>query len=127
MEPPEVEDTVSESEMIQKVEETSEVSKDEHKQKSSGAHETKQKMRPKFRPYKGKLKSAGVRKMTESLEETEMKMMYDEMAASMPGSEEQPSTILNMPASCTSILKVAVQNSWITASFNWVDHFYCIL
>lgn len=60
----------------------------------------------KFKPYRGKLKSAGVSKMTESLEEREMKMIYDEVAQSMPQLEDKPSTLLNMPASCTSILKV---------------------
>ncbi|KAK3761348.1 hypothetical protein RRG08_060916 [Elysia crispata] len=106
VEPPEVEDTVSETDTMQKVEAIFDVSKDEEDLKRVQAQENKQKTRPKFRPYKGKLKSAGVRKMVESLEETEMKMMYDEMAASRPGSDEMPSTLLNMPASCTSILKV---------------------
>lgn len=64
------------------------------------------KRRTKFKPYRGKLKSAGVSKMTESLEESEMKMIYNEVVASMPPSEDKPSTLLNMPASCTSILKV---------------------
>ena len=106
VEPPEVEDTVSETDTMQKVEAIFDVSKDEEDLKRVQAQENKQKTRPKFRPYKGKLKSAGVKKMVESLEETEMKMMYDEMAASRPGSDEMPSTLLNMPASCTSILKV---------------------
>ncbi|GFN86297.1 hypothetical protein PoB_001280300 [Plakobranchus ocellatus] len=107
-EPPELEDTVSESEAIQKEEEvpkvTKEMSGDGGKKESSS--DSTQKPRAKFRPYKGKLKSAGVRKMTESLEETEMKMMYDEIAASKTDIQEMPNTLLNMPASCSSILKV---------------------
>ncbi|RUS72337.1 hypothetical protein EGW08_019895 [Elysia chlorotica] len=105
IEPPEVEDIVSEPDTKQNVETIDEISKDEELKKHQ-PQEPKQKPRTKFRPYKGKLKSAGVRKMTESLEETEMKMMYNEIAASVSGSDEMPSTLLNMPASCTSILKV---------------------
>jgi len=59
-----------------------------------------------FKPYRGKLKSAGVSKMTESLEESEMNLIYNEVVTSMPQSDDRPSTLLNMPASCTSILKV---------------------
>ena len=61
-----------------------------------------------FKPYRGKLKSAGVSKMTESLEESEMNLIYNEVVTSMPQSDDRPSTLLNMPASCTSILKVSL-------------------
>lgn len=108
VEPPEVEDIVSESDAMPKTDSDVALSKgdEEVKESLSPPAEPVQKPKPKFRPYKGKLKSAGVKKMTESLEETEMRMAYDEIAATMRGSEETPSTILNMPASCTSILKV---------------------
>ena len=66
----------------------------------------KAKKNKKFKPYRGKLKSAGVSKMTESLDDTEMKMYMTEMAASM-SQQEISSNILTMPASCQSILKVS--------------------
>lgn len=80
--------------------------KEDAKKKSYPPKPPKLSSKTKFRPYRGKLKSAGISKMMESLEESEMKMIYDEIVASMPPSEDKPSTLLNMPASCTSILKV---------------------
>ena len=65
----------------------------------------------KFKPYRGKLKSAGVSKMTESLDETEMQMYMTEMVASMP-EQEISSNVLTMPASCHSILKVSRLVCW---------------
>ncbi|XP_071107367.1 uncharacterized protein C2orf81 homolog isoform X2 [Haliotis cracherodii] len=58
----------------------------------------------KFKRYRGPIKSAGVSKITESLEETEMKLFMDEIAGSLP-SEDRTSGML-MPASCHSILRV---------------------
>lgn len=67
--------------------------------------ETKQKRKVKYKPYRGKLASAGVSKMTESLEESAMKMAMAEAAEQM-----QPphisSNVLTMPASCASLVKV---------------------
>lgn len=63
------------------------------------------KAKPQFKPYRGKLKSAGVAKMTESLDESEMKMIAAEIEASLPP-QEVSSNLLTMPASCNSILKV---------------------
>lgn len=70
--------------------------------------DTKKTATKKFKPYRGKMKSAGVSRMTESLEEREMRMIEDEVAAVMPPApdSDKANSLLNMPASCTSILKV---------------------
>ena len=73
----------------------------------SCAQEKAPKKKKKFRPYRGKLKSAGLSKMTESLDDTEMQMYMTEMVASMPP-HEVSSNLLTMPASCHSILKVSI-------------------
>jgi hypothetical protein len=59
-----------------------------------------------FKPYRGKLKSASVKNMTESLDETEMKMLAKEVAKSDELGAFS-STVLAMPNSCSSILKVS--------------------
>lgn len=69
--------------------------------------EKKEKKRFKFKPYKGRLGSSHVSRMSESLEETEMKMIASEIEASLEFKQmDKASGILNMPASCHSILKV---------------------
>ncbi|XP_005101588.1 uncharacterized protein C2orf81 homolog isoform X2 [Aplysia californica] len=105
-EPEELADVVSDTEENAQVGDTEERSSEKATADVKPPPNGKVKPKTKFRPYRGKLKSAGVSKMTESLEETEMQMMFEEITASMPASEEKPSTLLNMPASCTSILKV---------------------
>lgn len=70
--------------------------------------EKKEKKRFKFKPYKGRLGSSHVGRMSESLEETEMKMIAAEIEASLEFKQmDKASGILNMPASCHSILKVS--------------------
>lgn len=70
--------------------------------------EKKGKKRFKFKPYKGRLGSSHVGRMSESLEETEMKMIAAEIEASLEFKQmDKASGILNMPASCHSILKVS--------------------
>ena len=71
--------------------------------------EKKEKKRFKFKPYKGRLGSSHVSRMSESLEETEMKMIAAEIEASLEFKQmDKASGLLNMPASCHSILKVSV-------------------
>ncbi|KAK7003682.1 hypothetical protein BgiMline_005154 [Biomphalaria glabrata] len=67
--------------------------------KETKAKETQAK--PKFRPYRGKLKSAKVGQMTESLEETEMKLHFSEV--NIEPEKHRVSVI--MPTSCASLLK----------------------
>ena len=71
--------------------------------------EKKEKKRFKFKPYKGRLGSSHVSRMSESLEETEMKMIAAEIEASLEFKQmDKASGLLNMPASCHSILKVSI-------------------
>ncbi|XP_062614242.1 uncharacterized protein C2orf81 homolog [Saccostrea cucullata] len=92
---PEMEDKVSETE------ETPEITKT---QNNKGK---KPERRFKFKPYKGRLGSSHVSRMSESLEETEMKMVAAEIEASLEFKQmDKASGLLNMPASCHSILKV---------------------
>ncbi|KAK0043796.1 hypothetical protein Bpfe_026763 [Biomphalaria pfeifferi] len=67
--------------------------------KETKAKETQAK--PKFRPYRGKLKSAKVGQMTESLEETEMKLYYSEVNIE----PEKHTVSVIVPTSCASLLK----------------------
>lgn len=102
-EEPELEDKVSEGEAPE--EGDIQAAAAEAAAAETKKEEEKAKKKKKFKPYRGKLKSAGVSRMTESLEETEMKMYMTEMAAySSP--YEVSSNILTMPASCHSILRV---------------------
>ena len=103
-EPEELADVVSDTEESPAVEEKKDSKKKEVAKEESDSIKSKKKT--KFRPYKGRMKSAGVSKMTESLEETEMQIYMNEVAKTMPHPDDKPSTLLNMPASCTSILKV---------------------
>lgn len=99
-EEPELEDNVSEAE----VEETTA----EPEAAAAAAEATPQieeKKKKKFKPYRGKLKSPGLAKMTESLDETEMKIIASEIAASL-SAQEITGNLMTMPASCSSILKV---------------------
>lgn len=70
------------------------------------AQETKQKKKTKFKPYTGRLKSASVSQMTTSLDDSEMNMVAAQLKASFQGQQENISGLVNMPASCHSILKV---------------------
>ena len=103
-EPEELADVVSDTEESPAVDEKKDSKKKDVSKEESESLKSKKKT--KFKPYKGRMKSAGVSKMTESLEETEMQMIYNEVAKSLPHPDDKPSTLLNMPASCTSILKV---------------------
>lgn len=67
------------------------------------AEELKKKKR--FKPYTGRMKSPGL-KVTESLEQTEMTLLTQEIMASMPPPEKIIGGLVTMPASCHSILKV---------------------
>lgn len=95
-EPEELEDKVSDDEKPNKEEE----------KKAEVVQEAKKKKRTKFKPYTGRLKSASVGKMTQSLEETEMNMIAHEIKATFQGEMENQSGLINMPVSCHSILKV---------------------
>ena len=69
--------------------------------------EEKKKKR-KFKPYTGRMKSPGL-KVTESLEQTEMTLLTQEIMASMPPPPQEKLTgLITMPASCHSILKVTL-------------------
>ena len=56
-----------------------------------------------YKPHTGRLPSAGLKNLTESLEESEMKM-YQQQFESPPKTPDPD--MLQMPASCHSILKV---------------------
>lgn len=68
----------------------------------------KQKKKTLYKPYTGRVKvGKGLNQMTESLEQTEMAMMYEEFVRSQEyEAAEKASGLLNMPVSCHSILKV---------------------
>lgn len=103
-EEPELEDKVSEGEAPEETDvkaAEAEAAEAEAKKKE----EEKVSKRRKFKPYRGKLKSAGVSRMTESLDETEMNMYMKEMVETM-SPQEISSNLLTMPASCHSILRV---------------------
>jgi len=78
----------------------------EDKQTESKPANTKR--RQKFKPYTGKVKSAGLNKrMTESLDDTEMRMLIDEHYASQNTITMSPDPdSFNMPNSCHSIIKL---------------------
>ena len=67
--------------------------------------EQEREKKKRFKPYTGRLRSPGL-KVTESLEQTEMSLLTQEIVASMPPPEERHNALLTMPASCHSILKV---------------------
>jgi len=62
----------------------------------------------KYKRYTGRVMAEDtVCKMTESLEQTEMNMLYEEYAAAQNyAATDRASGLLNMPVSCHSILKV---------------------
>lgn len=68
----------------------------------------KPKTKKKFKPHYGPLRSAGLGKMTKSLEQTEMEMYMDEYTQEQRPSDQAASDIqtLNMPNSCQSIVKL---------------------
>ncbi|XP_069125384.1 uncharacterized protein [Argopecten irradians] len=96
-EPPELADKVSDTEEGQNKEEI-----------KTSQEEEKKKKRTKYKPYTGRVKAGkGLNQMTESLEQTEMAMMYEEYVKSQEyEAAEKASGLLNMPVSCHSILKV---------------------
>lgn len=101
-EEPELEDQVSEDESAGK-EEAERLAKEEEQRKAAEAEKKKKK---KFKPYTGRMKSPGF-KVTESLEQTEMSLLTQEIMASMPPPPQEKLTgLITMPASCHSILKV---------------------
>ncbi|XP_067671114.1 uncharacterized protein C2orf81 homolog isoform X1 [Haliotis asinina] len=100
-------DPEEDPELPDKVSEPDENQADERTETEVGTVEKDEKVEKKkkfkFKRYRGPIKSAGVSKITESLEETEMKLYMDEIAGSLP-SEDRTSGML-MPASCHSILR----------------------
>ncbi|KAL8563941.1 hypothetical protein ACOMHN_059371 [Nucella lapillus] len=104
VEEPEMEDKVSEGEAPEEADIQAAEAEDAATEAKS-KEEEKAKKRKKFKPYRGKLKSAGVSRMTESLEETEMKMYMNEIEATMTP-QEISGNLLTMPASCHSLLRV---------------------
>lgn len=77
----------------------------EQQEKLEQEQEEQRKKRKKFKPYTGRLRSPGL-KVTESLEQTEMSLLTQEIVASLPPPEEPHTALITMPASCHSILKV---------------------
>ncbi|XP_059170066.1 uncharacterized protein LOC131951721 isoform X2 [Physella acuta] len=77
---------------------------DDHKTDQETTETLEAKAKAKFRPYRGKLKTPKIGNLTESLDETEMKLFYNELSQTSDGRDKQ-STVLTMPASCTSLIK----------------------
>lgn len=77
----------------------------EQREKLEQEQEQEREKKKRFKPYTGRLRSPGL-KVTESLEQTEMSLLTQEIVASMPPPEERHNALLTMPASCHSILKV---------------------
>ncbi|KAL4240710.1 hypothetical protein ACF0H5_001501 [Mactra antiquata] len=97
----ELEDQVSEDEDASKEESERLAREEEEKAKA----EAEKKKKRKFKPYTGRMKSPSL-KVTESLEQTEMTLLTQEIMASMPPPQEKLTGLVTMPASCHSILKV---------------------
>ncbi|ESO87049.1 hypothetical protein LOTGIDRAFT_229244 [Lottia gigantea] len=95
--PPELEDKVSDDE---------EDDEEEKKEKVEEAPKPPEpnKKRVKYRPHRGPLRSAGVSRITESLEESEMNLLTKELMNSFVP-EDRGSGLFTMPVSCHSILK----------------------
>jgi len=71
------------------------------------SNSAKTKKRTKYKPYTGKLKSAGLKRLTESLDDTEMMIMMEEHYASQNTITYSPDPeSFNMPNSCHSIIKL---------------------
>ncbi|ELU06521.1 hypothetical protein CAPTEDRAFT_218998 [Capitella teleta] len=81
-------------------EEPDPVKQDEAKEPKSSA-----KPKIKFKPYRGKLKSGGLTKMAESLEETEMELMMKDYMKQYP-TMTPDAHILQMPSSCHALVKL---------------------
>lgn len=62
--------------------------------------------KPKYKPYRGPIKSAGVRSINKPLEETERELMEAEMRAMGMETPMKKSALDYMPSSCHNILKV---------------------
>lgn len=101
----ETEQVIEEPELEDKVSDDEKPDKEEVK-KQEIVEEVKKKKKTKFKPYTGRLKSASVSKMTQSLEDTETSMVAAELKASYQGELDSHTGLVNMPASCHSILKV---------------------
>ncbi|KAH9487945.1 hypothetical protein Btru_068265 [Bulinus truncatus] len=96
------EDITEHQEIVSDTEEEVTISKEENKEVTDVAKEHQDsKAKLKFRPYRGKIKPAKVDHMTESLEETEMKLFYSQVDLELV----KPTGSLIMPASCASLLK----------------------
>ncbi|XP_064633974.1 uncharacterized protein C2orf81 homolog isoform X2 [Lineus longissimus] len=80
----------------------------EPERKPEPPKEQPKKKRKKFRPYGGRINHAGLGGMVESLEQTEMRLLQEEASNYKIAGEDQNSnnTLMNMPASCHSILRV---------------------
>lgn len=96
----ELEDRISDDEE-EKETEAQKMAKEQEEQKQ----EEERGKKKRFKPYTGRLRSPAL-KVTESLEQTEMSLLTQEIMASMPPPEERHNALLTMPASCHSILKV---------------------
>ncbi|KAL5019313.1 hypothetical protein ScPMuIL_005035 [Solemya velum] len=89
-----------EQELEDRVSETAEVTKEDI------SEESKKKRKIKFKPYSGRIKSGGLSKLAESLDQTEMSMVYTEIEESLDEKlTEKISGFLSMPLSCHSIVK----------------------
>lgn len=99
---PELEDRVSDSEESSKPQVQAEQAAAEEKKEQE---ETKKKKGTQYKPHRGKLKSPGLCKMTESLDETEMKMYMAEVTDSVH-TKAVSSHLFTLPASCASLMKV---------------------
>lgn len=101
-EEPELEDQVSVCEDTGKVE-AERLAKEEEEAKAKTEAENSKKK--KFKRYTGRMRSPGIM-VTESLEQTEMTLLTQEIMASMPPPQTLRTGLVTMPASCHSILKV---------------------
>ncbi|KAK6187467.1 hypothetical protein SNE40_005489 [Patella caerulea] len=98
---PELEDKVSDNEE-EHVDAESSTARTETETKSTRPIKKK----VKYRPHRGPLRSAGVSRITESLEETEMKLLTKEIMTTFMGEDSQRgSGMITMPMSCHSIVK----------------------
>lgn len=70
--------------------------------------------KPKYKPYRGPIRSAGVRSINKPLDETEKELMEAEIRAKGGLSPVKKSALDYMPSSCHNILKVNEEIVWIT-------------
>ena len=78
------------------------------------------KRRQKFKPYQGRISSAGIKNLTESLEKTESKLFEEEYARQVMESyvdQDIDPSILQMPLSCHSILKVSFKAAFALIAY----------